>query len=200
MSKRGAKPKPRLNARSTPEQIAQELAQFSPDDPFRDLMPDGYGIDFMIPLPPWDDITAEHAKDNLAILRVDPTHTNAARMEISIVRTIAGDFGFYDEIGQYIGELLLEWDAETTKTFFNDVLRMKQQMEQQPHRHFLAYRAYLDFLEEFGFQPTKQRLAKFIQENLGKYPVGLPVNINATEWWDMFFGAGLSRLNEGTGI
>lgn len=193
---RGQPKRPKLNVRAKPEEIAAMLAEFAPDDPFREVMPDGRGIDFMVPPPPWDDSTLEQIRDNLAILRVDPTHSNHEQMNSAIVRTIAGEFGFSDFIGAYVADLLLEWDHDTAETVFKDILRMKKQVEELPHRNHVAYVAYLDFLTEFGFQPTRQKLLRFIDEQPAKYPVLLNEPTTGKTWWKMLFDAGLSRLEE----
>jgi hypothetical protein len=73
---------------------------------------------------------------------------------------------------------------------------MKRQREQPPHRNYLAYRAYCEFMASHGFEPTRKKLAKFILEQPEKYPVGLSKPTNGKPWWDMFFDAGLSRLEE----
>ena len=201
---RGQPKRPKLNVRTKPEEISAMLAEFAPDDPFRDVMPDGRGIDFMVPLPPWNAATTEQIRDNLAILRVDPNHSNYAQMEIGVVRAIAKieseelNYEIHThQMGVLFDKLLAETSADAVEQVFSDILRMKKKSEESPHPVYHTYKAYLDFMEEFGFQPTKQRLAKFISSNFTKYPVGKkPANVNATEWWDMLFDAGLSRLNE----
>lgn len=209
--RKGAPPRPRLNVRASPEEIQAER-----DDPhsiynwagFADTIDDGKGIDYRLPLPPWDERTREQICDNLAILRVDPNHSNSMQHEICIVRTIAKSQEYIENIseeyienqdihlGAYMYELLSEWGADTAKKVFADIVRMKQKAEDPPHRNFLAYRAYRDFLLEFGFEPTRKKLAKFILKHTPKYPVGLKGQTSGKPWWDMFFDAGLSRLEE----
>ena len=186
--------RPRLNVRLSPEQIIADREQYG------DMAGDGLGIDYRLPLPPWDSSALEFMSDNLATLRVDPTHSNYAQMEISIVRAIAGVDTNYEIHSHYVGvtfdKLLGDCSADTLESKFNEIIRMKKTAEEPPHRNFLAYRAYCDFLLEFGFEPTRQKLAKFIRENLVKYPVGLREPTTGKEWWEMFFEAGLVRLEE----
>lgn len=200
MKKRGQPARLKLNIRSSPEEIIGELEQFSEDDPMRELMPDGLGVDYRLPPPPWDETTKEIIRDNLAILRTDPNHSNAAQTEISIVRAITGNDNTYEADSMTLGnrffDLLSGWDSETVEREFSDILRMKRQCEQPPHRNYLAYRAYCEFMTSHGFEPTRRKLAKFILEQPDKYPVGLSKPTNGKPWWDMFFDAGLSRLEE----
>lgn len=189
--------RPQLNIRLSPEEI---VAQQDELDIFDGNLSDGLGVDFQLPPPPWDKNTLEFMADNLATLRVDPKHSNTMQMEICIVRTIAKTEEEIEVtnsfLGDYIAQLLSEWETETVKKVFADIIRMKQTSEEPPHRNFLAYRAYCDFLLEFGFEPTRQKLAKFIRENFVKYPVGLREPTTGKEWWEMFFEAGLVRLEE----
>lgn len=200
MKKRGQPQRPKLNVKSSPEDVLSALEQFPEDDPMRELMPDGRGIDYRLPPPPWGESIKKMIRDNLAILRVDPNHSNHAQMEIYIVRAIAGNEHSFEAdsatMGERFFEMLSDWNADTLASEFSDILRMKKQREQPPHRNYLAYRAYCDFMLEFGFEPTRGKLAKFILENLKKYPVGLSEPTNGKPWWDMFFDAGLSRLEE----
>lgn len=200
---RGQPKRPKLNVRTKPEDVLAELAEFAPDDPMRGMVGDGCGIDFMVPPPPWNDATMEQIRDNLAILRVDPNHSNYAQMEIGVVRAIAEieseelNYEIHThQMGVLFDRLLAETSAETVGQVFSDILRMKKQSEQPPHRNYLAYLAYCDFLTEYGFEPTRQKLAKFIKTNKAKYPVGLHNNTAAKEWWEMFSDAGLARLEE----
>jgi hypothetical protein len=189
--------RPQLNVRLSPEEI---VALQDESDIFDDNLSDGLGIDFRLPPPPWDKNTLEFMADNLAILRVDPKHSNTMQMETCIVRTIAKTEEYIEitnsYLGDYMAQLLSEWDAEMVKKVFADIVRMKENEQLPPHRNFLAYRAYCDFLLEFGFEPTRQKLAKFIRANLAKYPVGLREPTTGTPWWDMFAEAGLVRLEE----
>jgi hypothetical protein len=192
--------RPRLNVRLSPDEILSEKEQFHEGDPMREMIGDGNGIDYRLPPPPWNKNTLEIMTDNLAILRIDPKHSNVMQMETCIVRTIAKTEENIEVtnsfLGDYMAELLSEWDAETVKKVFADILRMKENEQLPPHRNFLAYRAYCDFLLEFGFEPTRQKLAKFIVANHAKYPVGLGKTTTGKDWWEMFFEAGLARLEE----
>jgi hypothetical protein len=190
--KRGQPQRPSYNVRLSPAEIIAEQESDTPEW----LQDDGQGIDFRLPPPPWDDFHKEEMERNLAILRVDPCHSNYAQFESHIVRAIAGlSFEYYD-IGLYFGTLLNEWPEETAKKVFGDILRMKRTAEEQPHKNFLAYLAYCDFLKANGFAPTRQRLARFIKENPAKYPVGISTPTTGKEWWEMFRQAGLVRLEE----
>ena len=192
MKKRGAPRRPSLNVRLSPEEIIADQDSGFPEEMFGD----GQGIDYRLPPPPWDACWKEQMENNLAVLRVDPCHSNYAQLETSLVRAIAGlEFEFYD-IGLYFGDLLNQWNEETAKTIFNDILRMKRTATEPPHRNFLAYLAYCDFLKANGFDPSRQRLARFIKDNPSMYPVGIATPTTAKEWWEMFRQAGLVRLEE----
>tara|TARA_R110000868_G_scaffold230480_1_gene483636 strand:- start:325 stop:915 length:591 start_codon:yes stop_codon:yes gene_type:complete len=196
MKKRGPPRRPSLNVRLSPEEILAEREQYPEEDPFSELLADGQGIDYRLPIPPWDDYHRTEMADNLARLRVDPCHSNHAQLETPLVRAIAGlDFEYYD-VGLYIGQLLAEWSEDTAKQVFGDILRMKRTAEHLPHRNFLAYLAYCDFLKENGFEPTRQRLARYIKDNPAKYPVGINKPTTDEQWWEMFRQAGLVRLEE----
>jgi hypothetical protein len=200
MKKRGQPARLKLNLKSSPEEMLSDKEQFPKGDPMREIMPDGLGIDYRLPTPPWDETTKEIIRDNLAILRTDPNHSNAVQMEISIVRAIAGNDQTHEVDAMVMGdrffELLSDWNSDTAEREFSDILRMKRQREQPPHRNYLAYRAYCEFMASHGFEPTRKKLAKFILEQPEKYPVGLSKPTNGKPWWDMFFDAGLSRLEE----
>jgi hypothetical protein len=199
MKKRGGQPRPKYNVRDI-EGAATDLSEFPEGDPMRELMPDGQGLDYRLPPYPWDESTREFMTANLARLRVDPTHSNHTANETAIIRTIAKSEKEIEAtnswLGIYMSDLLADESAETAQQIFSDIISMKKWMEKKPHRHFLAYLAYCEFLKTFDLKPTRQRLAKFIKENPAKYPVGLSVPTTATEWWDMFLGAGLVRLEE----
>lgn len=192
MNKRGQPKRPSLNVRlSTAEIIAEQDTGFP-----EDMLSDGQGIDYRLPPPPWDACSKEQMENNLAVLRVDPCHSNYVQLETSLVRAIAGlDFDFYD-IGLYFGDLLNKWNEENAKTIFNDILRMKRTATEPPHRNFIAYLAYCDFLKANGSEPSRQRLARFIKDNPAKYPVGISSPTTDKQWWDMFRQAGLIRLKE----
>lgn len=198
---RGQPRRPSGNVRRSPEDVAAESARYAEGHPELDLLDDGKGLDFRLPSPPWNDYDREAMHVNLARLRVDPKSSNqVAIFEKSLVRTIAkieGDdcITFYD-VGKYFGELLSEWDHETAQRVFKDVLRMRLAADESPHRNFLAYRAYCDFLLEFGFDPSIPRLTEFITSNPAKYPVGIKKPVGDKDWWQMFFEAGLVRLAE----
>lgn len=200
MKKRGQPARIKLNPKITPEQIIGELEEFSEDDPMHELIQDGRGIDYQLPPPPWSETTKEMIRDNLATLRVDPNHSNVAQMEVSIVRAIAENDQTYEadsiRLGSLFYKILADCNSETTEEKFADIVRMKRQREQPPHRNYLAYRAYCEFMASHGFEPTRRKLAKFILEQPDKYPVGLSKPTNGKPWWDMFFDAGLSRLEE----
>jgi hypothetical protein len=196
MKKRGQPARPRHNIRLTAEEIAAELERHPEGDPLRELLDDGQGIDFRLPDHPWSERDHMDAQDNLAILRVDPKASNFARLEAPIVRAIAGlEFEFYD-IGKYFGEMIADWPLETVERHFADILRLKKYATEPPHRNYIAYRAYCDFLSEFGFNPSMPRLTEFIRSNPRKYPVGIDKPPGGKEWWQMFFEAGLVRLAE----
>jgi hypothetical protein len=200
MKKRGQPARIKLNPEITPEQIIGELEEFSEDDPMRELIGDGRGIDYRLPPLPWDEMTQERIRDNLATLRVDPNHSNMAQTEISIVRAIAGNDQTYEadsiSMGSLFFNILADCNSETAEEKFSEITRMKRQRERPPHRNYLAYRAYCEFVASHGFEPTRRKLAKFILEQPDKYPVGLSKPTNGKPWWDMFFDAGLSRLEE----
>ena len=200
MKKKGQPPKPRYNVRDL-EGAAEYLSTFDEGDPMRELMPDGRGIDYRLPPYPWDKSAREFMADNLAKLRVDPTHANhTAQVETAIVRTIAKSENEIELtnscLGDFMAELLAEQSAETAQQVFSDIIKMKKQMQEKPHKHFLAYLAYCEFLKTFDLKPTRQRLAKFIEGNPAKYPVRLKVPTTDKQWWHMFLGAGLVGLEE----
>jgi hypothetical protein len=192
MKKRGQPARPRFNVRVSPEDALTEREE----SPFPDLVSDGRGLDFMLPPPPWGDASRHEMETNLAVLRVDPKASNYGRFETDIVRAIAGyDFEPFD-IGKFFSELLSRWDAETSAAHFNDILRMRKQADEPPHRNFLAYQAYVDFLTEYGFQPTMPRLTEYIISKPAAYPVGISKPAGHKEWWALFFESGLVRLAE----
>jgi hypothetical protein len=195
-AKRGQPRRPSYNVRQSPEEIAAERSQYAEGDPFLELLSDGKGLDFRLPPPPWDDYTHEEMNCNLARLRVDPKASNHVALEVSLVRTIAGVGAEYYDVGRYLGELLAQWDYETTERILKDVLRMRKAADEPPHRNFWAYRAYCDFLMEFGFDPSMPRLTEFIKASPRKYPVGIDKPAGNKDWWQMFFEAGLVRLAE----
>jgi hypothetical protein len=198
-AKRGQPARPRLNVRTAPEEIEAERNSYPEGHPFRDMLGDGKGLDFRLEPPPWDEFWQEQMESNLARLRVDPKASNYEALEISLVRAIAGlepDFLPYHDVGRYFCDLLAEWDAETAKRIFGDVLRMRKAADEPPHRNFLAYRAYCDFLLEFGFEPSMPRLTEFVKAKPTAYPVGISTPTGSKEWWQMFFEAGLVRLAE----
>jgi hypothetical protein len=200
-AKRGQPRRPSGNVRLAPEDVASERARYPDGHPELDLLVDGKGLDFRLPPPPWDDYDREAMHTNLARLRVDPKSSNqVAIFETALVRTIANIEGddwttFYD-VGKYFGELLSKWDHDTAERIFKDVLRMRRTADEPPHRNFLAYRAYCDFLLEYGFDPSMPRLTEFIESSPRKYPVGIENKAGSKDWWQMFFEAGLVRLAE----
>jgi hypothetical protein len=195
-AKRGQPRRPSYNVRQPAEAVEAERKLYADTPELQELLPDGKGLDFRLPLPPWDDCTREEMENNLARLRVDPKASNHAALEIPLVRIIAGAGADYYDVGRYLGELLAEWDCETAERIFKDILRMRKAADESPHRNFLAYRAYCDFLLEFGFEPSMPRLTQFIKDNPSKYPVGIDKPAGNKDWWQMFFEAGLVRLAE----
>lgn len=199
-AKLGRPTRPSGNVRDT-DGTAAERARY-PDGHWQlEMLCDGKGLDFRLPPPPWADHDREAMFTNLARLRVDPKSSNqVAIFETAIGRTVASlegdDLNTHHDIGKYFGDLLAKWDHKTAERIFKDVLRMRQTADEPPHRNFLAYRAYCDFLLEFGFDPSMPHLTRFIQSNPGKYPVGIEKPASAKEWHDMFFEAGLVRLAE----
>jgi hypothetical protein len=196
MKKRGNPARPRLNVRMSPEELEAERAALTDFPEMLEMLPDGKGLDFQLPPPPWDDYWTEQMENNLARLRVDPKSSNANALEISLVRTIARLENDYSDIGRYLGVLLSERNHDTAERVFNDVLRMRKSADEPPHRNFLAYRAYCDFLLEYGFEPSIPRLTEFIKASPAKYPVGITTPAGHKEWWNMFFESGLVRLAE----
>ncbi len=189
---RGQPARPRFNVRPSPEDALKQRDEC----PFPELLTDGKGLDFMLPLPPWGSAETYEMESNFAVLRVDPKASNGARFEAGIVRAIAGyDFEPFD-IGSFFSELLSRWDADTVESHFKDIIRMRKQAGENPHRNFLAYRAYVDFLKEYGFQPTMPRLTNYITERPKVYPVGISKPAGHKEWWTLFFESGLVRLAE----
>lgn len=159
---------------------------------------DNGGLDFRMPLPPWNDDQRQTMADNLARLRVDPTSTNPAAG--SHAHFTAALFGYPDEMAKHLiaedmAALLSENRAESIESFLGSIIEMAKKKDNPPHAAYNALRAYYDFLESFEFEPTHAGLARFIAKNPGKYPRS-EVKDNS----DLLWLAGLSRLAKSRGI
>lgn len=195
-AKRGQPARPSYNVRLSASELEAERAALADSPELLELLPDGKGLNNQLPPPPWDEYWAEQMENNLARLRVDPKASNHQALEISLVRAIAGLEADCFDVGRYVCELLAEWNHETAGRIFADITRMRKAADEPPHRNFLAYRAYCDFLLEFGFEPSMPRLTQFIKAKPAAYPVGITTPAGSKEWWQMFFEAGLVRLAE----
>lgn len=210
MNKRGQPRRPRFNVRVSAEEIQRELDSLLPDDPMRELVGDGKGLDFRLPPPPWDESSIRQREMNLATLRVDPKATNQlAYMGNSLALVICRmhideetrkdyfteDEGEVSTMFSYFYQLLAD-HPDLVKSHFDEIVRMLKELDQPPHRNFLAYKAYCDFLEEFGFDPTMPKLTNFIKTHPERYPVGIPKPAGNKEWWTLYFESGLVRLAE----
>ncbi len=162
----------------------------------------GDGLDFRMPLPPWNDDQRQTMADNLARLRVDPTSTNPAAAAHSnfTAALLAYPDGYPDEwakhrLAEDMAALLSENRAEAIESFLGSIIEMAKKRDKPPHAAYNALRAYYDFLESNGFEPTHARLARFIAKNPDKYPRS-EVKDNS----DLLWLAGLSRLAKSRGI
>lgn len=199
MSGRGQPKRPRYNVRTSCEDVEQQSAS----SPFpSDSFDDGKGIDYRLPIPPWNAHDLNTITRNLARLRVDPKHTNhsADNMESAVLAIAGLEHERYEHdcynLGNQMIELLSARNHDAASEIFNDMLRMIKFAADPPHRNFFAYRAYCDFLTEFGHQPTMPRLTSFIKERSAVYPVGISSGTGSKEWWQMYFESGLVRLVE----
>jgi hypothetical protein len=148
-----------------------------------------------MPPPPWNEDQRQAMADNLTRLRLDPKATNPAAESHSCFAAALVEYPDQrakHRLAEDMAAMLSENRAEVIESFLADVVKMAKWRDQQPHPNFHALRAYYDFLESNGFNPTHRKLADFIQANPKKYPVG-----SVEKWWDLFFEAGLSRLVSG---
>lgn len=195
--KRGGQRKAKFDIRTPREEHEAELAQYSEDDPMREMLGDGLGADFHLPIPPWDQYWLDEKAEHLSLLRVDPTSTNGvAQLWKCVVRAIAGqEFSGY-VIQDFFSKLISVHRSHVAEKHFAEIIEMMKWMDRPPHRNYHAYQAYCDFLEEFGFEPTKTKLIRFIRENPEKYPVGISKPCGNKEWYSMIEDAGLFRLGK----
>ena len=208
--KRGRPPLGRINTHTTGEELEQLREDFRKDFPSTGFVPDGKGIDFRLPLPPWDEAYLKRREINLAILRVDPYSTNRTAyyfecfpLAICQVNSVGKTYEKYfrkdkrdeSDVCAMFYELLAQPPIDA-KSQFDDIMKMQEALQEPPHRNFVAYMAYCDFLEEFGFDPSMPRLTRFISDDPEKYPVGISTPPSSKEWWTMYFEAGLVRIGE----
>jgi hypothetical protein len=104
--------------------------------------------------------------------------------------------GVRDDIGSLMVCAVEHFTADQAESFFKTIVEMKRKLENPPHRNAWAHAAYSDFIAEFGFEPSKAGLRKYISQGRRKYP-DPPGRDDIKGWTRLWTESGLSALADG---
>lgn len=209
--KRGGQARRKPLMKIDPSELAEIKATCEKLDayhPYLDMMDDqGKNIEHKLPDPPLHCLALQRAETILARLRVDPALANetAESCPEIVALIVSREYHFHElepdteAISRLITELLKSHSHECMTAVFDDIKSMVEKLARPPHRNFYAFKAYVDFLHEFGFQPTRAGLNRFIEADNDKYPVDQPGPTFEKGWAEMLEAAGLSFLEPKTG-
>ena len=146
----------------------------------------GINISHRLPIPPWDKDDNAKAQKILGRLLV-------ASQELKFLDESLDE----EKLGEFFGDLLrYKWSsAAWFELVVRDIRAMLKNIADPPHRNFLAFQAYVDFLSDRGHEPSRQGLCRFIKNNPKEYPVNLPDDTNDKAWWEMLECALLGFLD-----
>ena len=95
---------------------------------------------------------------------------------------------------EWLANFTMNESPDEVAELFKKIIAMKNWLEIPPHRNFKVYWLYHCFLEEFGFEPTRARLKKFILAD-SEYAPSMPNKGATEEWRRLWKAAGLMALD-----
>jgi hypothetical protein len=173
------------------------------------LWSDGKGKDNRISPPPWSPEQRAFMKRNLNTLYLDPTSNNMiAQFHPSFLDALLEypDESTKRAIAEDMAALLSDNSASTIHDRLQNIVKLAEKRDQfkaeNPHAAFQALRAYYDYVEEFGFDPTPKKLSDFMIRNSTVYPAAEGKKTGVKSWDDSFAEiidqAGLARIRKST--
>jgi hypothetical protein len=134
------------------------------------------------------------------MIRADPHNNDPEMMRYSLCITGVAVEKTMSFVGREMVDALYEKNAAELQEFFDRIMKRKIEAErsykEKPHRNFYGYKAYCDFKEENGFNPSKSRLKKFILGRLDGY-LNMPDESDLKGWSDIWKDTGLFNLEKG---
>jgi hypothetical protein len=133
-------------------------------------------------------------------IRADPHNNDPEMMRYSLCITGEALEKTMSFVGREMVDALYEKNAVELQEFFDRIMKRKIEVErsykEKPHRNFYGYKAYCEFKEENGFNPSKRGLKKFILSRLDKY-LNMPDESDFKGWSDIWKDTGLFNLEKG---
>ncbi|RYD84550.1 MAG: hypothetical protein EOP84_05180, partial [Verrucomicrobiaceae bacterium] len=111
-----------------------------------------------------DELYSEEATVVLSLL---PKSKNSPKLAEAL-RPLAGTIDARmkidrEEVGAFMACAVEHFTADQASDFFAQVVEMKRNHEREVHRNAWAQKAYSDFIEETGKEPSKPQLKGFMQ-------------------------------------
>lgn len=155
-------------------------------------------LDFRVAPPPWGEKERSHIDHSLLMMMVDPTSKNSiAHDRTCFARAAVAEYASeYDQcgMGQVLAQLFADRGADTARKVFADILTILEKRDQarrgEYHRNYYVLKAYFDFVEGQGFDPSPSGLQRFVLKNPVQYPIG---TLGET-WRNILHEVGLSML------
>jgi hypothetical protein len=128
--------------------------------------------------------------------RVDPFRDEPPACVLAPVILKRGSAQDKEMVGSLFVHTLENFTADQAESYFKRVLALKRNAENLPLRNGFVYYAYSSFIEEFGFEPSKARLKKFILAKPEVYKDTPPAE-DKKAWSRVWRESGLFTLPQG---